>query len=70
MIINGHRNDTVKLLRQFEKLDYKYRKFILDLSFLENCIIKILFLRYINICVFLESSNSKICDIIIDIIAY
>ena len=70
MIRNGHRNDTVKLLRQFEKLDYKYRKFILDLSFLENCIIKILFLRYINICAFLESSNSKICDIIIDISAY
>ena len=31
-------NDTVKLVRQFEKLDYKYRKLLLDLSCLENCI--------------------------------
>ena len=27
-------NDTVKLERQFEKLDYKYRKLLLDLGFL------------------------------------
>ena len=29
-------NDTVKLVRQFEKLGYKYHKLLLDLSFLEN----------------------------------
>ena len=38
MIRNRYGNDTVKLVRQFEKLDYKYRKFLLDFSFLENCI--------------------------------
>ena len=31
-------NDTVKVVRQFEKLDYKHRKILLDLNFLENCI--------------------------------
>ena len=33
-----NRYDTVKLVRQIEKLDYKYPKLLLDLSFLENCI--------------------------------
>ena len=31
-------NDTVKVVRQFEKLDYKHRRILLDLNFLENCI--------------------------------
>ena len=31
-------NDTVKLVRQFEKLNYKHLKILLDLNFLENCI--------------------------------
>ena len=38
VIRNSYGNDTVKLVRQFEKLDYKYRKLLLDLSFLENYI--------------------------------
>ena len=38
VIINGYGNDTVKLVRQFEKLDYKYRKLLLDIGFLENYI--------------------------------
>ena len=38
MIRKRYGNDTVKLVRQLEKLDYKYRKLLLDLSFLENCI--------------------------------
>ena len=38
MIRNRYGNDTVKLVRQFEKLDYKYCKLLPDLSFLENCI--------------------------------
>ena len=38
VIRNRYSNDTVKLVRQFEKLDYKYRKLLLDISFLENCI--------------------------------
>ena len=37
---NGNRydNDTIKLVRQFEKLDCKHRKILLDLNFLENYI--------------------------------
>ena len=31
-------NDVVKLMRKFEKLDFKYRKVLLDLDFLDNCI--------------------------------
>ena len=38
VIRNRYGNDTVKLVRQFEKLDYKHRKILLDLNFLENCI--------------------------------
>ena len=38
VIRNRYGNDTVKLVRQFEKLDYNSRKLLLDLSFLENCI--------------------------------
>ena len=38
VIINGYGNDTVKLVRQFEKLDYKYRKLLLDIGFLESYI--------------------------------
>ena len=37
MIRNRYGNDTVKLVRQFKKRDCKYRKLLLDLSFLENC---------------------------------
>ena len=36
VIRNRYGNDTVKLVRQFKKLDCKYRKLLLDLSFLEN----------------------------------
>ena len=38
VIKNRYGNCTVKLVRKFEKLDYKYRKLLLDLRFLENCI--------------------------------
>ena len=38
VIRNCYGNDTVKLKRQFKKLDYKYCKLLLDLSFLESCI--------------------------------
>ena len=38
VITNRYGNDTVKLVRQLEKLDYKHRKILLDLNFLENCI--------------------------------
>ena len=38
VIRNRYGNDTVKLVRQFEKIDYKHRKILLDLNFLENCI--------------------------------
>ena len=38
MIRKCYGNDTFKLVRPFEKLDYKYRKLLLDLRFLENCI--------------------------------
>ena len=37
MIRNRYGNDTVKLVRQFEKIDYKHRKILLDLNFLKNC---------------------------------
>ena len=37
VIRNRYGNDTVKLVRQFEKLNYKHRKILLDLNFLENC---------------------------------
>ena len=37
-LIRNYLNDTVKLLRKFEKLDNKYRKLLLDLRFLKNCI--------------------------------
>ena len=38
VIRNHYGNDTVKLVRQFEKLNYKHLKILLDLNFLENCI--------------------------------
>ena len=38
VIRNRYGNDKVKLVRQFEKLDYKGHKILLDLNFLENCI--------------------------------
>ena len=38
VIRNRYGNDTVKLVRQFDKLDYKHRKILLDLNFLKNCI--------------------------------
>ena len=38
VIRNRYGNDTVKLVRQFEKLNYKHLKILLDLNFLENCI--------------------------------
>ena len=38
VIKNRYGNCTVKLVRKFEKLDYKYGKLLLDLRFLENCI--------------------------------
>ena len=31
-------NNTVKLVRQFEKRYHKFRKLLLDLSVLENCV--------------------------------
>ena len=38
VIRNRYGNDTVKLVRQFEKLNYKHRQILLDLNFLKNCI--------------------------------
>ena len=38
VIRNRYGNDTVKLLRQFEKLDHKHHKILLDLNFIKNCI--------------------------------
>ena len=38
VIRNRYGYDTVKLLTQIEKLDFKHRKILLDLNFLENCI--------------------------------
>ena len=39
MIRNRYDNEVVKLMRKFEKLDFKYRiKVLLDLVFLDNCI--------------------------------
>ena len=35
---NRYGNDNVKLVRQFEKRYYKYRKLLLDLSVHKNCI--------------------------------
>mgnify|MGYP001800918522 FL=1 len=31
-------NNNVKLIRSFEKIDFKYRKLLLDIDFLENCV--------------------------------
>ena len=33
VIRNRYGNDTVKLVRQFEKVDYKHSKILLDLNF-------------------------------------
>ena len=38
VIRNCYGNDTVKVVRQFEKLDYKHRQTLLDLNFIESCI--------------------------------
>ena len=38
VIKNHYGNDAVKLVRQFERFHYKYRKLLLGLSFLRNCI--------------------------------
>ena len=38
VIRNRYGNEVVKLMQKFEKLDFKYRKVLLDLDFLDNCI--------------------------------
>ena len=38
VIRNRYGNEVVKLMRKFERLDFKYRKVLLDLDFLDNCI--------------------------------
>lgn len=38
MIRYRYGNNTVKLVRQFEKRYHKFRKLLLDLSVLENCV--------------------------------
>ena len=38
VIRNRYGNEVVKLMRKFEKQDFKYRKVLLDLDFLDNCI--------------------------------
>ena len=38
VICNRYGNEVVKLMRKFERLDFKYRKVLLDLDFLDNCI--------------------------------
>ena len=45
---NRYGNDTVKLVRQFEKIDYIYRKLLLDLSFLENCVKNKVTLKFVR----------------------
>ena len=50
MIRNRYGNDTVILVRQFEKLGYKYRKLLLDLSFLENCIKNNVTAKFVQFC--------------------
>ena len=35
---NRYGDDVVKLVRNFEKLDFKYRKVLLDLDFLDTCV--------------------------------
>ena len=36
VIRNRYGNEVVKLMRKFERLDFKYRKVLLDLDFLDN----------------------------------
>ena len=48
VIRNRYGNNTVKLVRQFEKLDYKYCKLLLDLSFLGNCIKNNVILKFVQ----------------------
>ena len=38
MIRNRYGNEVVKLMRKFEKLDFRYQKVFLDLDFLDNSI--------------------------------
>ena len=62
-------NDTVKLVRQFEKLDYKYRKLLLDLNFLENCIRNNVTPKFVQFCLAdrgLEIINKKRCVILFE----
>ena len=37
MLRNRYGTDLVKNIRKTEKIDYKYRKLMLDLNFLQNC---------------------------------
>ena len=50
VIRNHYGNDTVKLVRQFEKLDYKYHQLLLDLSFLENCTKNNVISKFVQFC--------------------
>ena len=38
VIRNRYGNEVVKMMRKFEKLDFTYRKVLLDLDFLDNSI--------------------------------
>ena len=38
MIRNRYGNEVVKLMRKFEKLDFRYQKVFLDLDFVDNSI--------------------------------
>ena len=37
VIRNRYGNEVVKLMPKFEKLDFKHRKVLVDLDFLDNC---------------------------------
>ena len=38
VIRNRYGNEAVKLMRKFERLDFRYQKVLLGLDFLDNCI--------------------------------
>ena len=51
VIKNCYGNNTAKLVRQFEKLDFKYCKLLLlDLSFLENCVKNSVAPKFVQFC--------------------
>ena len=48
VVRNRYGNEVAKLMHKFERLDFRYRKVLLDLDFLDNCIRNDVFPKFVK----------------------